>query len=112
ISVLGNEELPVNHLEFIRCPKLEDLEEFPSKFPNLTYLKFDHCKNIKDYSPLAKLKNLEELHIFESAPIADFSFLREMEKLSSVRIFKTKVIASDTTILDEIPAKVELCLTD
>ena len=103
--------LPVNCLEFIRCPKLEDLEELPSNFPNVIKLKFDHCKNIQDYSSLARLKNLEELLILESAPISDLSFLKEMKKLSSLRILKTKITAKNVEILDEIPAKVDLLFT-
>lgn len=103
--------LTINRLEFIRCPKLEDLEELPSNFPNVTKLKFDHCKNIQDYSHLAKLKTLEELVILESAPITDLSFLKELPKLSLLRILKTKITASNVEILDEIPAKVDLLFT-
>lgn len=103
--------LTINRLEFIRCPKLEDLEELPSNFPNVTKLKFDHCKNIQDYSHLAKLKTLEELVIIESAPITDLSFLKELPKLSLLRILKTKITASNVEILDEIPAKVDLLFT-
>ena len=103
--------LPVNHLEFVYGAKLKDLEELPSNFPNLTHLEFDHCKNIQDYSPLARLKNLEELIIHESAPFTDLSFLKEMKKLSSLRIFKTKIIAKNIQILDEIHANVDLLFT-
>ena len=87
------------------------MEELPSNFPNLTKLKFDHCKNIKNYSPLSKLNDLEELVILESAPITDLSFLKELPKLSLLRILKTKITASNVEILDEIPAKVDLLFT-
>lgn len=103
--------LPINRLEFIRCPKLEDLEELPSSFPNLTHLKFDHCKNIKDYSPLSKLKDLEELVILESAPIVDLSFLREIKKLTLLKVGKTKITAKNMDILDEISAELDLLFT-
>lgn len=102
---------PVTWLEFMYCPKIIDLEEFPSNFPNLTHLTFDHCKNIQNYSPLAKLKDLEELRILESAPIADLSFLTEMKKLSLLKIGKTKITAKNVEILDGIPAKVDLLFT-
>ncbi|MCR5612978.1 hypothetical protein, partial [Treponema sp.] len=91
--------------------RLLDLENFPSNFPNLTHLQFNHCKNIQDYSSLARLKDLEELIIIESAPITDLSFLKEMKKLSSLKIFKTKITAKNVEILDEISAKVELLFT-
>ena len=107
----SDEGTTVEELEFSYCPKLEDLEELPSNFPNVTKLKFDHCKNIQDYSHLAKLKTLEELVILESAPITDLSFLKELPKLSLLRILKTKITASNVEILDEIPAKVDLLFT-
>lgn len=102
---------PVTWLEFMYCPKIIDLEELSSNFPNLTHLSFDHCKNIQDYSPLARLKELEELIILESAPIADLSFLTEMKKLSLLKTFKTKITAKNVEVLDEIPAKLDLFLT-
>ena len=102
---------PVTWAEFMYCPKIIDLEELPSNFPNLTHLKFDHCKNIQDYSQLAKLKDLEEVTILESASIADLSFLAEMKKLSLVKIGKTKITAKNVEILDEITAKVDLLFT-
>ncbi len=102
---------PVTWLEFYYCPRLLDLENFPSNFPNLTHLQFNHCKNIQDYSSLERLKDLEELIIIESAPITDLSFLKEMKKLSSLKIFKTKITANNIKILDEIPTKVDLLFT-
>ena len=84
------------------------MEELPSNFPNLTKLKFDHCKNIKNYSPLSKLNDLEELVILESAPITDLSFLKNMKNLSLLKIGKTKITAKNVEILDEIPANVDL----
>ena len=102
---------PVTWLEFYYCPKLLELENFPSNFPNLTHLQFNHCKNIQDYSSLARLKDLEELIITDSAPIADLSFLNEMKNLASLKIFKTKITAKNVEILDEISAKVELLFT-
>lgn len=102
---------PVTWLEFMYCPRIIDLEELSSNFPNLTHLSFDHCKNIQDYSPLARLKELEELIILESAPIADLSFLTEMKKLSLLKTFKTKITAKNVEVLDEIPAKLDLFLT-
>ena len=106
-----DEGTSVNHLEFTYCPKLEHLEELPSNFPKLTKLKFDHCKNIKDYSPLAKLNDLEELVILESASITDLSFLKEIKNLSLLKVGKTKITAKNAEILDEIPAKVDLLFT-
>ena len=107
----SDEGTTVEELEFSYCPKLEELEELPSNFPNVTKLKFDHCKNIKDFSPLAKLRNLEELVILESASITDLAFLKELPKLSLLRILKTKITAKNVDILDEISAKVDLLFT-
>ena len=107
----SDEVTTLEELEFSYCPKLENLDGMEFDFPNLRKIKFDHCKNIQDYSSLARLKNLEELLILESAPISDLSFLKEMKKLSSLRILKTKITAKNVEILDEIPAKVDLLFT-
>ncbi|WP_191018243.1 leucine-rich repeat domain-containing protein [Treponema zioleckii] len=101
----------VTWLEFFFCPRLMDIKELPSIFPKLKHLSCDHCKNIQDYSPLAKLTDLEELIIHESAPVADLSFLKEMKKLTLLKIFKTKITAKNVEILDGISAKLDLFST-
>ncbi len=107
----ANVETTVEELEFSYCPKLMNLNGLSSIFPHTTKLKLDHCKNIQNYSPIAKLKNLQNLVIVESVPIADLSFLKEMENLSELRIGKTKITAENVEILNEIPAKVDLLFT-
>lgn len=49
----------VKELEFSYCPRIEDLLNIGICFPNVTKISFDHCKNIRDYAPLKKLKNLQ-----------------------------------------------------
>ena len=104
-------ETSVINLEFIYGSKLVNLEELPSNFPNVTHLKFDHCKNIQDYSPLKKLHDLQELVILESAPITDLSFLKELKNLSLLKVGKTKITAKNVEVLDEIPAETDLLFT-
>ena len=101
----------IKELEFSYCPKIEDLLNIGICFPNATKASFDHCKNIKSYAPLKKLKKLRELVILESAPIDDLTFIGELPDLSSIKIGKTKITAKNVDILDGIPAKVDLFLT-
>lgn len=102
---------PVKELEFSYCSKLEDISELSSNFPNVTHLKFDHCKNIQNYSPLAKLHNLQELVILDSALITDLAFLKELKNLSLLKVGKTKITAKNVEVLNEIPAKIDLLFT-
>ena len=98
-------------LEFSYSPKLEDLSELSANFPQIKKFQFDHCKNIKDYTPLSKLENLQESVILESAPITYLSFLRDLKNLSLLKIGKTKILAGNLEILEGIPAKVNLFFT-
>lgn len=106
----SDEGTTVKELEFTYCPKLENIEELASNFPDVTKLKFDHCRNIQDYSPLNKLEKLQELYIFESAPITDLSFLENMKNLKLIKILKTKITAKNISFLDLIP-KADLLMT-
>ncbi len=92
----------VKELEFLYCSRIEDLSNIGTCFPNVTKVTFENCKNIQDYSPLAKLKDLEELVIAESAPIADLSFLTEMKKLKTLRIVQNKILSTDFSPLESI----------
>ena len=92
----------IENVKFTYCPKIEDLLNIGICFPNATKVTFDHCKNIKSYAPLKKLKKLQELVILESAPIDDMAFIGELPDLSSIKIGKTKIAAENKSLLEKI----------
>ncbi|MBR4005112.1 MAG: leucine-rich repeat domain-containing protein [Treponema sp.] len=84
--------LKLRKLRMVYLKKLSDLHGIEVLGPTLKSLWFETGagKNIKDWSPLSALTELEELVIGNNSVISDLHFLEPMKKLNNLRIVGAK----------------------
>ncbi|MBP5443102.1 MAG: leucine-rich repeat domain-containing protein [Treponema sp.] len=87
----------LRELRMCYLKKLSDLHGIEVLGDTLKSLWFETGagKNIKDWSPLSALTELEELVIGNNSVIADLHFLEPMKKLNNLRIVGVKITAED-----------------
>jgi hypothetical protein len=82
--------------------KLTDISALAKVKDSLTYLDIETCGNIKDYSVLHELHNLECLRLGSNVVLPDLSFLKNMPKLKLLWFLGTSQ-DGDVSVCDNLP---------
>ncbi len=104
----GLENFPALEMLYIDYCELSDLKPLV-QIPGLKSLKLDGLSEVKDFSPLGAMKNLEELSIdCENLKVPDF--LKGMQRLRSLELLSGSMISLDE--LKSLPALEALVVED
>lgn len=104
----GLENFPSLEMLYIDYCELSDLKPLV-RIPGLRSLKLDGLSEVKDFSPLGAMKNLEELSLdCENLKVPDF--LKGMQNLKSLELLSGSMISLDE--LKSLPALEALVVED
>lgn len=104
----GLENFPALEMLYIDYCELSDLKPLV-QIPDLKSLKLDGLSEVKDFSPLGAMKNLEELSLdCENLKVPDF--LKGMQSLRSLELLSGSMISLDE--LKSLPALEALVVED
>lgn len=104
-SLAGLETLrDLRYCEIAYAPKLESLEVLTSDRIELRELSFRKAKKILSFEPIAALRCLRRLNLFDCASMPDLKWINGMEQLDFFSFVETNVEDGDLSPLLNLPS--------
>jgi protein phosphatase 1 regulatory subunit 7 len=95
-SLKGIENLiRLTELELYRASKLEEIDPLVTLKQNLSILRFETCKKIKNHECLSEINRLEELSLINCGEIENIGFIKSMKNLKKFGFIDTNVVDGD-----------------
>lgn len=104
VDLTGLKNTP--HLLDLRLVDLKHLQSFDGlehAAPSLKSLEIDSCHKAGDLAPLATLRDLRCLFLFNRKSFPDLSFCQDMKRLAFISFPQTDVLDGTISRLDELP---------
>lgn len=92
-SLIGIEKFKnLKILSFYGAPKLESLAQLELLSKTIEEIEIDHCKLIKDFEVLGKMKKVKKILLSDSGEIKSLSFIKLLTKLEFLSFVGTKIL--------------------